>query len=47
METLVIKLSVMKLFCDEVFSGRHSRQFYYKLKRFGEQLHLHPQGDVM
>ena len=32
---------------DNVFSGRQPRQMIYKLKRFGDQLHLHHQGDEM
>jgi hypothetical protein len=31
---------------DEVFSGRQSHQMNYKIRRFGDQLHLHHQGDV-
>jgi hypothetical protein len=32
---------------NKVFSGRQPRQANYKIHRFGEQLHLHHQGDVI
>jgi len=32
---------------NKVFSGRQPRQANYKIHRFGEQLHLHHQGDVV
>jgi len=31
---------------DELFSGRQPHQMNYKIQRFGDELHLHQQGDV-
>jgi len=32
---------------NKVFSGRQPRQANYKIHRFGEQVHLHNQGDMI
>ena len=40
----------LRFHCDKinkVLSGRQPRQANYKIHRFGEQPHLHHQGDVI
>jgi hypothetical protein len=32
---------------EKLFSARHPLQMNYKIQRFGDQLHLHRQGDAI